>query len=109
MLLPAAVLAMALIRSSNLRQRCLDALVTTGHGLQFVFWHVPMHYLPVDAIRRIVSTWMFQLFYLYVVKPGLVCAIIVLIFPQLRTFWYSAAVFAVAADLAHFAGRAGRQ
>jgi hypothetical protein len=96
LLIPATILAMALIRSRDLRQRCLRALVATGHGLHFAFWEIPRRYLPVDAIRRLVSTWVFQLFYLYVLKPGLVTAVLVLIFPQLRTLWYAGLVFVLA-------------
>jgi hypothetical protein len=96
MLLPVTILAMALIRSRALRERCYRAMVAAGHGLHYAFWQVPRDHLPVDAIRGFVATWMFQLFYLYALKPGLVTAIIILLFPQLRTLWYSGAVFLLA-------------
>jgi hypothetical protein len=95
-LLPVTILAMALIRSKDLRQRCLRALVTAGQSLHLVFWQVPRRYLPIDAIRRFLSTWFFQLLYLYVIQPGLLTSILILAFPQLRTLWYTGGVFILA-------------
>jgi hypothetical protein len=89
-LIPTAILVLALIQSNAFRRRCLRGLVALGRALQFVFWRVPLRFLPLGTIRRIIATWMFQLLYWYVLKPGLVCVLLWWPFPDLFSHWYSA-------------------
>jgi hypothetical protein len=89
-LIPAAVFALALLQSSAFRHRCLRGLVAVGRALLFVFWQVPLRFLPLATLRRIMATWLFQLLYWYVFKPALVCAFLYWPMPQLFAHWYSA-------------------
>jgi len=48
-----------------------------------LFWDLPWKMLPLDAFQRLVDTWVFQLLYWKVLKPALLTAILILVFPAL--------------------------
>jgi hypothetical protein len=72
------------------RRRCVEGCRLLYRGARAIVVDVPLQVLPLSAVRRIVESWPFQLFYWYVVKPAVVCTLLWLWKPQ--AFQYPAAV-----------------
>jgi hypothetical protein len=70
------VFLLALINHEPLRQRCVWLAVRLGRLLQLVLIDLPGRLLRIEALQRIGASWSFQLFYWYLLKPLVVCAIV---------------------------------
>jgi hypothetical protein len=79
-LLPAAALVLALTQSRTFRWRCMHGLLAGWQGLVYLFWRLPVQVLPLGTLRWVIGTWVVQLLYWYVIKPGVLCALLVLLF-----------------------------
>ena len=82
LLLPVAIFAMALMQSRDFRWRCLRGLVAVRQGLM-VLWALPLRVVPLAELNRLLHTWVFQLLYWYIIKPGLVAGLLCLLVPPL--------------------------
>lgn len=89
LVLLSSVVLLLLLHNSTVRHYTLETLAVLWRGLTFLFWRLPRKMLPVETVRRIVETWVFQLLYWYVLKPAFFTGILVLIFSPLQTspFW----------------------
>jgi hypothetical protein len=88
LLIPLGFFLIALIQNAAFRERVLNALAALGRGLRVVFVDVPLQFIPLAAIRRIIDTWLFQLLYWYVIKPGTFTLLLLLVWRDLLTTWY---------------------
>jgi hypothetical protein len=86
---------LALSHSAALRERCVDALVAVGRGLRWLCWDVPRRLLPLDTLRRLTETWVFQLLHLYLLLPGFLTLLVIALWPALREAWSGHAWVAV--------------
>src|SRR5262249_30271833 len=82
-LVAAAVFLGALFHDESFRKRCRQALYVVCQGLRLLFWEWPLRFLPLATISRIINTWVFQLIYWYLIKPGMVTALFCLLAPGL--------------------------
>jgi hypothetical protein len=74
---------LALFRSDDFRRRCARAALAALRGSFVLLWEVPMRFLPVRMLRRLVQSWLFQIAYWYILQPGLVTLLLFLLFPPL--------------------------
>jgi hypothetical protein len=94
-----ALFALALQELEGFRRRFLQGLYRLGVGLRRVFWDWPIALIPIETIRLALASWPFQLFYWVLLKPGVVVALCVWIWPEWFTRWYAIAGAFVAASL----------
>jgi hypothetical protein len=66
----------ALINQEPLRQRCLWLMVRIGRALHLVFIDLPGRLVRFEALRRLGQSWLFQVLYPYVLKPGVACLVL---------------------------------
>src|SRR5262249_33333772 len=78
---------LAVLYNATFRHHLLDLLGAVWRGASYLFWDLPWKLLPIETIHRLLSTWVFQLLYWYVLKPALVVAVLVLFLPTLRQSW----------------------
>src|SRR5262249_52034344 len=78
---------LAVLHNATFRQHLLDALGALWRGAKFLLWDVPWRMLPIETVKRIVNTWVFQLLYWYVLKPAFFTALLVLLVPPLWESW----------------------
>jgi hypothetical protein len=74
---------LGLLEWPEFRRRCRQAARAALRGLRVAFIDLPRQALPLAWVRRLVTSWGFQLVYWYLVKPLGVCALLVLLFPEL--------------------------
>src|SRR5437763_6429232 len=67
------VFLFALMHHRGFRRRCKRALVKATRGARVVFVDLPWRLVQIPVLRRIVTSWSFQLFYWYFLKPVVVC------------------------------------
>jgi hypothetical protein len=67
---------LALLHHRGFRRRCKRALVKAWRVVRFLFFDLPRKVVQIPALRRIVTSWSFQLFYWYFVKPLAVCVLL---------------------------------
>src|SRR5439155_8018023 len=70
------VFLFALMHHRGFRRRCKRALVKATRGARVVFVDLPWRLVQIPVLRRIVTSWSFQLFYWYFLKPVVVCALL---------------------------------
>ena len=88
---------LVLMHHRGFRRRCKRALVKASRGARVVFIDWPWKLVQIPALRRIVTSWSFQLFYWYVFKPLALCVLLWYWWPQPFDTWLGAiGVFALA-------------
>jgi hypothetical protein len=87
--------AAALINSRSLRRRARRVLVTAGRAGRTVLVDWPRRLARVEALRALVESWPFQLFYGYLLKPLVATAVVAWWVEDLRTWLGAAIVFLV--------------
>jgi hypothetical protein len=73
---------LALLHHPPFRRRCARLLGKATRGLRALFFDWPLKLLQIPALRRIVTSWSFQLVYWYIVKPLAVCVLLWLLWPE---------------------------
>jgi hypothetical protein len=84
LLLAGGLFSLAMMQSRRFRHRVLKALRLLGRGVKWVLWDVPLKFVPLETMRRLVNSWLFQLVYWYVLKPAVIAALIVLLVERVR-------------------------
>lgn len=67
--------------SETIRNKCKRLAKTGARGLKAVFVDLPIYLLTMPGLQRLLASWPVQLLYWYVIKPGLVCFAIWVIYP----------------------------
>jgi hypothetical protein len=75
LLVAMSIFCLALLESANVRRWCRHLLGATWRGTRFAFWDFPLRLVPIETIRRILNSWLFQVIWWYLLKPGFVCAV----------------------------------
>jgi hypothetical protein len=89
-----AVFLLGLLQSARLRRGCLRLATLALIPLRGVFVDGPLWLVRWPALRRAVASWPFQLFYWYLFKPLLVCALLWLVRPDaFEKLWRAAGIF----------------
>lgn len=86
----AAVFALALLENERFRRKCLAGLLRMLEGARRLIWDVPVSLVPLETIQKAIASWPFQLFYWAVFKPGVFCALVAVVRPELFLRWYTA-------------------
>jgi hypothetical protein len=73
---------LALMHRPAFRARCARIARSVGRGLRTVIIEVPALLVKNPALRRLVSSWTFQLFYGYLFKPLVICGLLYLVIPR---------------------------
>ncbi len=76
------LLLLGLMRVPPFRRRCKLLVVRSYRMARKALVEVPAQFLPLQAIRAVLRSWPFQLFYWYLFTPLLVSALIAWRFPQ---------------------------
>ncbi len=71
-----SVFCLVLLESATARRWCLDLLAAVWRGLHLAFWRLPVRLVPIETMRRILQSWLFQVTWWYVAKPGVVCLVL---------------------------------
>ncbi len=109
------VFLLALMHHRGFRRRCKRLLQKVGRGLRVALIDWPWRLVQIPILRRVFTTWSFQLFYWYVFKPLALCALLWFWYPQPFETWLGAlGVFALAylllnSRLGHAAHEAANQ
>jgi hypothetical protein len=86
---------LGLLHNAAFRRRCYDVLVAVGRTARVVLVDWPLRIIPIAAIRRLVSTWVFQLLYWYILKPAVLTLLLLLPRLDLLGTWWALSVFVV--------------
>ncbi|MFO0925804.1 MAG: hypothetical protein U0736_02060 [Gemmataceae bacterium] len=88
-----------LMHSAGLRRRCARLVRGVWRSVYWVFIQVPLQFVPLATLRRLLNGWVFQLLYWYLVKPLLVGLLLVLLVPYLRHNWTAVVLTFLAAGV----------
>jgi hypothetical protein len=100
---------LALLHHRGFRRRCKRALVKTWRLLRLLFFDLPWRIVQIPALRLVFTSWSFQLFYWYVVKPLAICVLLWFWVPEAfehpvaRVFIFVAVSFLLNSRLGHAA------
>jgi hypothetical protein len=83
----ATLYVLLLLHVESFRRRCLRGLRYLWYGLVGTL-HAARRVLPLETLRRIAKSWVFNFLYWYVLKPSLVTAVVVLLWPGELLSWY---------------------
>jgi hypothetical protein len=78
------VFFLVFFHNAPFRKRCGRALRYLWRGGRFVFWDVPLKFVPLDTFHRLINSWLFRLVYWYLIKPSIVTGVLLLLYPPLR-------------------------
>jgi hypothetical protein len=73
---------LGLLHSPSLRQQCVRFAMAAYRPLRWLFFDLPLWVVRIPSLHRLVTSWTFQLFYWYLFKPLLACALLWLVVPQ---------------------------
>jgi hypothetical protein len=90
---------LGLLQSAALRRGCVRLLKQAVVPLRMLFVDFPLWLVRLPVLRRVVSSWAFQLFYWYLLKPLIVCGLLWLCRPAAFAEWSHAAGIFVAVSL----------
>jgi hypothetical protein len=82
-----ALFFIRLLHGRNFRALVASTLYSAGRALRAVLIDWPARALPWASIRRVVTSWPFQLLMASVVKPALLCLLIHLLLPTYFDSW----------------------
>ncbi len=94
------LVALGIFESRAFRRQLLRALIVFWRGLRWITWDAPIGMVPVDAIQRTLNSWLFQSVFWVLFIPGIVCAAVIWLRPDLFTNWaFGVGLWAVVAFL----------
>jgi hypothetical protein len=80
----AGLFTLGLLHFSTFRHRCWRALYSVWLGLRWVFFEVPIKFVPLEDIKKALRSWPVQLTYWYVFKPVLLAGLLWISSPTIR-------------------------
>lgn len=81
------VFYLALLHSRAFRRQCVRASLTAGHLLRGLLVDLPLGLAAMPPVQNLLASWPVQLTYWYLLKPGLLCALLWLLWPQAFDSW----------------------
>ncbi|MCC6420259.1 MAG: hypothetical protein IT429_18655 [Gemmataceae bacterium] len=91
------VFLFTLLHHAVFRRKCRRAVRKASRAARVALIEWPIRLVQIPALRRIVTSWLFQLFYWYVFKPLVVCILLWFFYPEpFNTLIGKLGVFALA-------------
>jgi hypothetical protein len=89
---------LGLLHSRAFRRRCADLGRRCWRPVKRVVVDIPVWVVRNTALMQILSSWSFQLFYWYLFKPLVLCAVLWLLLPETFQTWLQVALTFLAAN-----------
>ena len=109
-----ALLVLLVLENRAFRHRVLRGLVSGWKLLRWLAWDLPLRVFPLESLRRVLGSWLFQIVFWYVFTPGLVVALASWLRPDLFVGWwpfllvYLVAAYLINSKWARAGGEAAR-
>lgn len=97
---------------ATVRRRCALLLRALWRAVRFTFWVLPVRLVPLTTLQRILQSWIFQVAWWYLIKPGVLAIFVVFLWvptPAERWYWFLAVYFAAASLLNSRIGRSSAE